>query len=163
MHYLNGVNIRTGLYDGDLEAISELHGRLYSDEFGYNQTFAKHVEGLLFGLEDLDGRNERFWIAEMDGEIVGCVALAKGDAGRARLRFLLVDPRARGMGLGRKLVELGVEFAREKGYGSIYLTTQPNLESAGKVYRSAGFKLEWKREEIKWGHALIEQCYSMKL
>lgn len=163
MDDLNGVNIRTRLYGGDLEAISELHGRLYSDEFGYDQTFAKHVEGLLFDLEDLDEDRERFWIAEVDGDIVGCVALAKGEGGRARLRFLLVDPGARGRGLGRKLVELGVDFARGKGYPSIYLTTQPTLVNAGKVYRSAGFELEWEREEVKWGHAIIEQCYSMKL
>ncbi len=163
MQDLNGVNIRTRLEDGDLKAISELHGRLYSDEFGYDHTFAQHVERLLFELEDLDEDRERFWIAEMNGEIVGCVALARGDEGKARLRFLLVDPKVRGRGLGRKLVNLGVDFAREKGYGSIYLTTQPNLANAGKLYISAGFELECEREEAKWGHTLMEQCYSMKL
>ncbi|MCK5773120.1 MAG: GNAT family N-acetyltransferase [Thermoplasmata archaeon] len=163
MNEIDGVSIRAHLEDGDLKAISELHGRLYSDEFGYDHTFAHHVDRLLFDLEDLDEDRERFWIAEMNGEIVGCVALAKGDGGKARLRFLLVDPRVRGMGLGRKLVDLGVDFARETKYTSIYLTTQPNLINAGKLYISAGFELEWEREEVKWGRALIEQRYEMDL
>ena len=163
MDHPEGITIRAHLEEGDLRAISELHGRLYSDEFGYDQTFAKHVEMLLFDLQDLDEDMERFWIAKSKKEIVGCVALVKGEEGRARLRFLLVDPKVRGIGLGRKLVELGVDFAREKGYGSIYLTTQPNLVDAGRVYRSAGFRVEWEKEEKKWGRTLIEQCYTMKL
>ena len=163
MNEMDGISIRTQLEEGDLEAISQLHGRLYSDEFGYDHSFQQHVERLLLDLEGLDEERERFWIAEMNREIVGCVALAKGDGGRARLRFLLVDPIVRGRGLGRKLVELGVEFAREKEYHLIYLTTQPNLVDAGRVYRSAGFEIEWEREEKKWGHTLIEQCYTMKL
>ena len=163
MKKIDGITIRTHLEEGDLEAISKLHGRLYSDEFGYDRTFQQHVERHLFDLEGLDEERERFWIAEMNGEIVGCVALAKGDRGKARLRFLLVDPIVRGRGLGRKLVELGVEFAREKGYPSIYLTTQPNLVNAGKIYKEAGFEIEWEREEEKWGHTLIEQRYTMRL
>jgi len=163
MYDLNGVNIRTHLEEGDLKAISKLHGRLYSDEFGYDHTFAQHVERLLFDLDDLDGDRERFWIAESKGDIVGCIAVIKGGGEKARLRFLLVDPSVRGMGLGRKLVDLGVDFAREKGYPSIYLTTQPNLVNAGKLYRLAGFTPVEEVEEVKWGHTLIEQRYEMVL
>ena len=162
MNEIDGITIRTHLEEGDLGAISELHGRLYSDEFGYDHSFQQHVERLLFDLEGLDEERERFWVAEK-GKIVGCIAVTKGSGGRARLRFLLVDPEVRGRGLGRKLVELGVEFAREKGYPLIYLTTQPNLVNAGKIYKEAGFEIAWEREEVKWGHALIEQCYLMAL
>ncbi len=158
-----GITIRTHLEGGDLKAISELHGRLYSDEFGYDHTFRQHVERLLFDLQDLDDEGGRFWIAEKGKEIVGCIAVTKGEGGKARLRFLLVDPAVRGRGLGRKLVGLGVGFARSRGFGSIYLTTQLNLVNAGKLYRLVGFELVEEVEEIKWGHTLIEQRYEKKL
>ncbi len=163
MDDLNGVNIRTRLEEGDLKAISELHGRLYSDEFGYDHTFRQHVEMLLLELRDLDEDMERFWVAESKRDIVGCVAIAKGEGEKARLRFLLVDPKVRGRGLGRKLVELGVDFARSRGYSSIYLTTQQSLVNAGKLYHLAGFTLVEEGEVVKWGHTLIEQRYEMGL
>ena len=100
---------------------------------------------------DYDPKRERCWIAEMNGENVGCVILVEDKDRVARLRLLLVDPKARGLGLGARLVDECVRFARQAGYRKITLWTHSVLTAARHVYEKAGFTLTVKREAAKLG------------
>ena len=125
---------------GDLGWIVERHGALYAAEFGYDATF----EGLVAGIAaDFLGRNdparERCWIAEHCGSRVGAVLLVRADDETARLRLLFVEPRARGKGIGARLVAECTRFAREGGYRRVVLWTQSHLAAARKLYVDAGF------------------------
>src|SRR5581483_10614211 len=127
---------------GEFGWIVTRHAELYAQEYGWGEPF----EGLCAQIvadfvNNYDAKRERCWIAEMEGEPVGCVMLVKDSADVARLRLLLVDPKARGLGLGTRLVEECIGFARKAGYGKITLWTHSVLAAARHIYEKAGFTL----------------------
>jgi len=133
---------------GDLGWVVERHARLYADEYGWDARFETLVARIVAEMTAApDPRRERCWIAERDGQRLGCVFLARDDDETARLRLLLVEPAARGSGLGRQLVEAAVAFARRAGYREIVLWTHRELHAARRLYAGLGFR---KTEE--WIH-----------
>lgn len=133
---------------GDLGWIVERHARLYAEEQGWDARFETLVARIVAEMTAApDPGRERCWIAERAGQRLGCVFLARDDDETARLRLLLVEPEARGMGLGRQLVETAVAFARRTGYREVVLWTHRELHAARRLYADAGFR---KTEE--WLH-----------
>ena len=150
---------------GDFGWIVSRHAELYAQEYGWGEPF----EGLCAQIvadfvNKFDATCERCWIAEMNGENVGCVMLVKDDApGVARIRLLLVDPRARGLGLGQRLTDECVAFAREKGYRKVTLWTHSNLLAARHCYEKAGFTLTSSEPRHTWGKDVVAEFWDLEL
>jgi len=159
------VNIRPYRV-GDVGWAIERHGQLYSDEFGWNEEFEALVATLLarFATKH-DPAAERFWVAEVDGERVGCVFVVRSekDKNAAQLRCLLVDPRGRGLGVGRQLVDECIRFSKSAGYRQIILWTNDVLVSARRIYEAAGFSLIEESPHHSFGHDLVGQYWSRAL
>ena len=149
---------------GDIGWAVQRHGTLYAQEYGFDETFeALAAEiGSKF-LKEFDPKKERAWIAEKDGENVGCVFLVKQSDEVARLRMLLVDTQARGLGIGKRLVEECIRFARLKGYKKITLWTNDILVTACHIYRETGFKLVAEERHHSFGHDLVGQTWELDL
>jgi GNAT superfamily N-acetyltransferase len=156
------VALRHDVRPGDLGAIVRLHGTVYARENGFDTTFEAYVAGPLaeFALRRSD--RERLWIAERDGGLAGCVAVVAAGS-EAQLRWFLVEPSARGAGLGRRLLGEAVAFAAGCGYPSMFLWTVAALEPAARLYRSFGFELAEERAGTRWGVSVVEQRYTLRL
>jgi DNA-binding MarR family transcriptional regulator/GNAT superfamily N-acetyltransferase len=149
---------------GDFGWIVSRHAELYAQEYGWGEPF----EGLCAGIvaeyaNKNDPERERCWIAEMNGENVGCVMLVKDDDDTARVRLLLVDPKARGLGLGARLVEECVTFARQAGYKRITLWTHSILTAARHIYEKAGFTLTSSEKRHTWGKDVVAEFWDLEL
>jgi DNA-binding MarR family transcriptional regulator/GNAT superfamily N-acetyltransferase len=147
---------------GDMGWAIEQHGRLYAEEFGWNGEFEALVATLFARFAaNRDPASERFWIAEVNAERMGCVFVVRNekDPRTAQLRCLLVDPRARGLGLGRRLVEECLQFARSAGYGRMLLWTNDVLTAARRIYERAGFSLVDQSPHRSFGHDLVGQVW----
>ena len=149
---------------GDLGWVIGAHGRLYAQEYGWDERFEALVAGIAAAfVNELDKKRERCWIAEMGGEPVGCVFLVKQTKTVAKLRLLIVEPKARGIGLGRRLVEECIAFARAKGYSKLVLWTQSNLAAARHIYKSTGFKLVNTQRHQDFGIKLTGEYWELAL
>ena len=151
---------------GDIGWAIERHAQVYADEFGWNRDFEALVATLFAGFcTRHDPATERLWIAEVDGERAGCVFVVRSDKDpqAAQLRCLLVEPRARGLGLGRQLVEECIRFAKLAGYARIMLWTNDVLDSARRLYEWAGFSLVEEHEHTSFGHELVGQIWMRPL
>ncbi len=149
---------------GDFGWIVARHGVVYAQERGWSESF----EGLCAQIvadyaSKRDPARERCWIAEYDGENAGSVFLMKDSAKIARLRLLFVEPAARGHGIGRRLVEECIGFAREQGYEKIVLWTQSILTSARKIYRGCGFELTREEPHHSFGADLVGETWEIRL
>ena len=149
---------------GDIGWAVQKHGEFYAREYGFDESFeALAAEiGAKF-LKEFDPKKERAWIAEKDGENVGCVFLIKQSDEVAKLRMLLVDPKARGLGIGRRLVEECIRFARNKGYRKITLWTNDVLVTACHIYKQCGFKQVAEERHHSFGHELVGQTWELDL
>src|SRR5262249_41206557 len=124
---------------GDMGAVVHLHGALYAQEYGWDERFEALVAGIVAEfIERFDARHERCWIAEVDGEVVGSVFLVKASDTIGQLRLLIVHPKARGLGIGERLVAECVRFARQVGYRKVRLWTNSVLVAARYIYAKAG-------------------------
>lgn len=149
---------------GDLGWVIKAHGEFYAREFGWNTEFEVLVAGIVADWARAhDPLRENAWIAEVDSERVGCVFCMADDEDTARLRILLVDPKARGHRLGTRLVDTCVEFARAAAYRSVRLWTNDPLTAARSIYLAAGFTLVREEPHHSYGVDLIGQDYELKL
>jgi DNA-binding MarR family transcriptional regulator/GNAT superfamily N-acetyltransferase len=151
---------------GDMGWAIERHGRLYAEEFGWNGEFEALVATLFARFAaDRDPASEQFWVAEINGERMGCVFVVRNekDPRAAQLRCLLVDPRARGLGLGRRLVDECIQFATSAGYERMLLWTNDVLTAARRIYESAGFSLVEESRHHSFGHDLVGQVWARDL
>jgi DNA-binding MarR family transcriptional regulator/GNAT superfamily N-acetyltransferase len=149
---------------GDFGWIVSRHGELYAKEYGWGEPF----EGLCAQIvadfvNNFDAERECCWIAEMDGENVGTVMLVKDSDEVARLRLLLVDPKARGLGLGQRLVNECIVFARAAGYKRMTLWTHSILAAARRCYRKAGFTLTSSEKKHTWGKDVVAEYWDLDL
>jgi DNA-binding MarR family transcriptional regulator/N-acetylglutamate synthase-like GNAT family acetyltransferase len=149
---------------GDLGWVVQRHGELYAAEYRWNAEFESLVARIVADFsEHSDAVKERCWIAERGGERVGCVFLVKKSAKVAKLRLLLVEPQARGLGVGRRLVEACTDFARAAGYKKIVLWTNSLLTSARHIYERAGYRLVASEEHHSFGHDLVGETWELQL
>jgi N-acetylglutamate synthase-like GNAT family acetyltransferase len=149
---------------GDLGWAVQQHGLLYAEQYGWDETFeALAAEVSAKFLRDFDPKWERSWIAEKDGENVGCVFLVKQSDEVAKLRMLLVHPKARGLGIGKRLVEECIRFARNRGYKKITLWTNDVLTTARHIYLQAGFKLVAEEKHQSFGHHMVGETWELEL
>jgi len=149
---------------GDMGWVVHRHAALYAQEYGWDERFEALVAGIVKTfIERYDPKRERCWIAEKDGEIVGSVFLITHSKTVAQLRLMLVEPKARGLGIGARLVDECILFAREKGYRKITLWTNSILLAARHIYKKAGFRLVHKERHHSFGHALVGETWDLTL
>jgi GNAT superfamily N-acetyltransferase len=161
---MGDVTIRPLGRPGDLGWVVQAHGEVYAADIGWGTPFEALVARIVADFaDDPDPRRQAAWIAELDGRRVGCVFCVSADAETAQLRILLVDPVARGHGLGARLTRCCVDFARDAGYRRVRLWTNHPLTAARRIYLAAGFELVGTESHHSFGVDLVGQVYELDL
>jgi DNA-binding MarR family transcriptional regulator/N-acetylglutamate synthase-like GNAT family acetyltransferase len=156
--------LRTMLHPGDIGWVIARHGTLYAREYGWDESFEGFVAEICARfVEKFNPKRERCWFAERDGSNVGCVFLVEKSKTVSQLRMLLVDPSARGLGIGKRLVEECIAFAGSCGYRKMTLWTNDILHSARRIYEDAGFRLTKEERHHSFGHDLVGQVWDLEI
>ena len=160
---LEDISIRTQLEPGDIGYVTYMHGTLYSREYNYGLQFESYVAtGLCEFYEKYNPKRDRIWACEHENRMIGFLLLMdRGQA--AQLRYFLIEPEYRGLGLGAKLLNLYMDFLRECGYKRSYLWTTHELTAAAALYKRLGYQLTEEKESISFGKPLTEQRYDLIL
>jgi len=156
------VSIRTNFIPGDLGYIVHRHGKLYGDEYGYGVSFESYVAGGLYEFHmGYDASKDRVWIAEHNHRIIGFLLLMHRGDKVAQLRYFYLEPEYRGIGLGKKLMSMYMDFLRSRHYTASYLWTTDKLSAAAALYKREGFKLTEEKASTAFGKPLKEQRYDL--
>jgi GNAT superfamily N-acetyltransferase len=160
---LDEISIRTQLKPGDIGYATYMHGTLYHREYGYGLQFESYVaKGRCEFYEKYNPERNRIWACEYNDRMIGSLLLM--DRGTsAQLRYFLIEPEYRGLGLGARLLNLYLDFLRECGYKESYLWTTHELDNAAFLYKRLGFKLTEEKESNAFGKTLREQRYDLRL
>ncbi len=158
-----GINIRNQVLPGDIGYITWLHGMDYSREYGWDHTFEAYVAVPLSEFILNMGDQERIWIVEKEDVVTGSLAIVKGPGDSAQLRWFLLHPDIRGIGIGKILMEEALEFCRLSGYRTVFLWTEARLAAAASLYTTYGFKLTEEKTHPLWGTIATEQRYDLEL
>jgi len=149
---------------GDMGWVVQSHGALYAAEFGYDARFEALVAAIIAKfMREFDPRFERCWIAQRGARNVGSVFLVRQSRSVAKLRLLLVTPEVRGLGLGRRLVNACLRFARARGYRKVILWTQSELDAARHIYQRAGFRRVRTTRHASFGKPLVGEYWELAL
>lgn len=160
---LDNITIRTDVRPGDIGYITYMHGWIYREEYGYSNAFEGYVaESFYRFLLNYNPDNDRLWCAEHNGNIIGCIGIV-GHGERAQLRWFLIDPNYRRIGLGKKLLQKSLDFVKVKNYKSIYLDTANDLDKAISMYNKAGFVKVSEKANNSWREDLTELEFEMQL
>lgn len=161
---LQDIDIRTVLKPGDIGYVTFLHGMLYHVEYNYGIPFESYVAaGLHDFYQQYDVDKDCVWVCEHGGKIVGFLLLMHRPENSAQLRYFILEPAYRGIGLGRKLMQLYMEYFHRKGYQHSYLWTTHELQAAAYLYKSQGFVLTQEKDSAAFGKKLKEQRYDLTL
>jgi ribosomal protein S18 acetylase RimI-like enzyme len=161
---LKEISIRTELRPGDIGYVTYMHGHLYQKEYGYGVSFEAYVaKGLYEFYKNYDRVLDCVWVAEHDEKIIGFLLLMHRQPGEAQLRYFIIAPTYRGIGLGKKLAQLFLAHLEKNGYQKCYLWTTDELFTAANIYRTMGFKLTEEILSTDFGKPLKEQRYDMAL
>jgi GNAT superfamily N-acetyltransferase len=162
---LEDITIRNDLKPGDIGSVIYLHGSLYGSEYGYGIGFEAYVAaGLHEFYQSYDRSRDRVWICEHENRMVGFLLLMHRENDSAQLRYFLIQPEYRGIGLGKRLMNLFIQFLRQCNYRSAYLWTVDELPAAASLYKRHGFRLtEEKPASAFFGKPLREQRYDLVL
>ncbi|MFI5129588.1 MAG: GNAT family N-acetyltransferase [Chitinophagales bacterium] len=157
---INEISIRTTMQPGDIGYIIFRHGKLYNEEYGYGISFEAYVAAGLFEFhKSYDPQRDRIWICEHRGNIIGSLLLMHRENNTAQLRYFFLEPAYRGIGLGKNLMSLYMDFFKACSYSSSYLWTTHELDAAASLYLRHGFQLTEEKESTSFGKALREQRY----
>jgi GNAT superfamily N-acetyltransferase len=157
------VAIRRGFQAGDIPAIALLHSSNYSREQGFDGAALEAYVCATMAEQYREPQGGELWMAELDGEVVGSIGITRDSDTVARLRWFILAPAARGLGVGQRLLAGALEFVRERGYERVWLSTVAGLDTSAFLYRRARFVLtrEWDAET--WGAPCVEQRYELDL
>ncbi|MRG44288.1 GNAT family N-acetyltransferase [Chitinophaga sp. SYP-B3965] len=161
---MEDITIRHGLQPGDIGDMIRLHGILYAQEYQYDLAFETYVTQTLYEfMQTYDPARDRVWLASCYGELIGMIAIIGKGKGVGQLRWFLLRPEFRGMGLGKKLMGEAMAFCRAQNFRSVYLLTTHQQTTAGSMYMKAGFVKTASTPQSIWGQDLYEERYELKL
>ena len=158
------ITIRTDIRHGDLGYLTYLHGKLYGEEYGYNVVYEKYVaQGIAELMENYNSQKDHIWFVENQGKMVGAIAIMGRSGEIAQLRYFLLLPQYRGLGLGKKLVQTALDFCKTTGYRTVYLLTATELEAAAHLYHKFGFRKTREVTTHHWGKEVVEAYYDLNI
>ena len=158
-----GISFRTEIQPGDFGLITSMHGRLYASEEGFDLSFEPYVAQTLLPFWNNPDDRQKIWFAEQGRRVVGTAAVVASSLTTAQFRWFLIEPEARGLGLGRYLLNTCIAFAREQSYQEMVLWTVAGLPASRHLYEKAGFTLKVETPKVLWGAERLEQCFEMNL
>ena len=159
---IDDITIRTELMPGDLGYIIHRHGRLYHEEYNYGISFETYIaEGMYEFYKSYNAATDRVWICEHGEKIVGFLLLMHRENNAAQLRYFYLEPEYRGIGLGKKLMSMYMDFFKQCRYSSSYLWTTHELGAAASLYTRHGFKLTEQKPSTAFGKSLTEHRYDL--